>query len=114
MAGGLRGWHDLKTTVIRKHSSKLLKVCFTASKKDDAIENPVNPYVLEVYKRNGTLPFIDNEQKYSALIRANVKFINFDREIKPDKYVNKYERISYLFGHGFLPEKRLAKSCTRM
>jgi hypothetical protein len=115
MAGGLRGWHDLKTCAIRKHNNKTQKITFRAGKKDDALENPFNPYIEQVYKRNNNkLPFIDNESLYSSLIRTVIKFIgetvkDFDREVKPDKYINEYFKVSDLFRHGYFARKTFAQ-----
>lgn len=120
MAGGLRGWHDLKTCAIRSHTKAIKKkITFSVGKKKDAIENPFNVYLKKIYTRNNNqLPFIDNESLYASLIRTVVLFLgqsvpDFDREIKPDKFVNKYERVYDLFRHGYFARKTFSQILRR-
>jgi hypothetical protein len=112
MFGGLRGWHDYKTSVIRKHSKDVLKVCFKVGKKDDAIENPLNVYTKEILKRtNNKIPFIDNEQRYRSLIKCIIRFLSevMDRDVKPNKFENEYVKVYELFQPGWFSRKTFAQ-----
>lgn len=110
MFGGLRGWHDYKTTRLQKHSKNEMKIAFHVGKKDDSIENPLNAYTVAVLKEtNNEIPLIDNEQYYRSLIKTVVRFINFDKSIKKNKYKNDYQPLSELFQPGFFARKTFAQ-----
>lgn len=114
MFGGIRGWHDYKTAKLVKHDAKTMKVTFHVGKKDDAIENPLNVYTTAIIKSNDNkIPFIDNEHRYRALIKAVVRVMGFDRGIKKNKYIHDYKELSELFNPGFFARRTFAQMLSR-
>lgn len=115
--GGLRGYKELSTAKIRKHSTKDYKVTFFQNKVSETVENPLNAYSIGILKPlNFIIPVLkrENAQKkgvpaslkmmeghYRSLLQTVGHIINFDREVIVDATTHQYETIKNLFNPYF-------------
>lgn len=115
--GGLRGYKELASAQLLKHSKTEWKVKFFQNKVSNTIVNPLNAFTEFILKKHDNkIPRLHRtnghnrslvqsvdmlEEHYRSLLRTIAEILEFDRDVIVDNINNEHKPIKEIFGPYF-------------